>query len=131
MPVAGLLTTTPPSRRPTSVMNRPMPTPIESFSAIGTACMIAVRNPATTRITATTPSITTHAMPTCHGRPRPRTMSNATTALIPSPGASANGRLVASPIASVVIAAASAVQTATASNGTPAADRIAGLTNRM
>ena len=70
-------------------------------------------------------------MPTCHGRFRPSTMSNATTALMPSPGASANGRFVERPIASVVIAAASAVQTATASNGTPAADRIAGLTNRM
>src|SRR3954453_15717763 len=34
-------------------------------------------------------------------------------------------------MAAVVIAAASAVATATALNGTPAADRIAGFTNRM
>ena len=112
-------------------MNRPMPTPIASLSDSGTASMIAVRRPASTSTTATRPSITTIAMPTCHGRPRPRTMSNATIALIPSPGASANGRLVASAIAAVVIAAASAVQTITASSGTPAADRIAGLTKTM
>ena len=82
-------------------------------------------------MTATTPSITTTAMPTCHGRPRPRMMSNATTALMPRPGASANGRFVARAIAAVVMAAASAVQTITASSGTPAADRIAGLTKTM
>jgi hypothetical protein len=35
------------------------------------------------------------------------------------------------PIASVAIAAASAVAVATAPNGIPAADRIAGFTNRM
>ena len=58
-------------------------------------------------------------------------MSNATMALMPRPGASANGRLVASAIAAVVIAAASAVHTMTASSGTPAADRIAGLTKTM
>jgi hypothetical protein len=70
-------------------------------------------------------------MPTGHGSSRPRMTSNATTALIPSPGASAKGRFVASPIAAVAIAAASAVATATAAKGTPAADRIAGLTKRM
>ena len=50
---------------------------------------------------------------------------------MPRPGASANGRFVASAIAAVVSAAASAVQTITASSGTPAADRIAGLTKTM
>ena len=68
---------------------------------------------------------------TGHSIPRPSTMSNATTALIPSPGASANGRFVTRPIASVATHAAIAVATATAPNGIPAADRIAGLTNRM
>ena len=58
-------------------------------------------------------------------------MSNATIALMPRPGARANGRFVASAIAAVVTAAASAVQTITASSGTPAADRIAGLTKTM
>jgi hypothetical protein len=131
MPVAGLLTTTPPSRRPTSVMKSPMPTPIDSFKESGTASMMAVRRPARTSTTAISPSMTTTAIPTCQGSPRPSTMSNATTALIPSPGASANGRLVASAIAAVHTAAAIAVATATASNGTPAADRMAGLTKRM
>ena len=113
IPVAGLLTTTPASRRPTSVMNRPMPTPIASLSDIGTASMIAVRRPVSTRITAITASMTTTARPTCHGRSRPRMMSKATMALTPRPGASANGRLVASAIAAVVTAAASAVHTIT------------------
>ena len=131
MPVAGLLTTIPPSRSPTSVMKRPMPTPIESFSGSGTARMTAVRRPASTRMTAITPSTTTIAIPTCQSSPRPRMMSNATTALIPRPGARASGRFAHRPMASVAIAAASAVAVATASNGSPAAERIAGLTKRM
>ena len=114
MPVAGLLTTIPPSRSPTSVMNRPMPTPIESFSASGTARMIAPRRPPSTRISAIRPSMTMIDIATGHGIPRPSTMSNATTALIPSPGASANGRFVNRPIASVATHAAIAVATATA-----------------
>ena len=57
--------------------------------------------------------------------------SKAITALMPSPGASANGRLVSSPIAAVATHATSAVATATAPKGIPAADRIAGFTNRM
>ena len=70
---------------------------------------------------------------TCHGNPRPMIRSNATTALIPRPEASANGRFVSSPIASVKIAAASAVPTVTASNGIPVLGllRIAGLTKTM
>ena len=131
MPVAGLLTTMPPSRSPTSVMNRPMPTPIDSFSDIGTARMIAPRSPAITSTSAIRPSMTMIAIATGHSIPRPRMMSNATTALMPRPGASANGRLVNRPIASVATAAAIAVATATAPNGIPPADRIAGLTNRM
>ena len=131
MPVAGLLTTIPPSRSPTSVMNRPMPTPIESFSDSGTARMIAPRRPTITSTSAIRPSITMIDIATGHSSPRPSTMSNATTALMPRPGASANGRFVNSPIARVVMQAAIAVATATAWNGIPAADRIAGLTNRM
>ena len=131
MPVAGLLTTIPPSRSPTSVMNRPMPTPIESFSDSGTARMIAPRSPAITSTSAIRPSMTMIDIATGHSSPRPSTMSNATTALMPRPGASANGRFVNRPIASVATQAAIAVATATAWNGIPAADRIAGLTNRM
>ena len=71
------------------------------------------------------------AIAVCQGRWRPATRSNATIALIPRPGASANGRFVSRPIAAVAMAAAIAVQTATASIGRPAVDRIAGLTKRM
>ena len=57
--------------------------------------------------------------------------SKATTALSPSPLASAKGRFVTRPISAVKSAAPSAVQTATAPNGSPAADRMAGLTKTM
>ena len=131
MPVAGLLTTMPPWRRPTSAMNTPIPTPIASFIDVGTARMTASRRPATTSTTATRPSMTTQAMPVGQPSLRPRMMSKATTALRSRPEASANGTLAITPIAIEATAAASAVQTATAANGTPARLRIAGLTNRM
>jgi hypothetical protein len=126
-----LLTTIPPSRSPTKVMNSPMPTPIDSFNASGTARTTDSRSPASTSTTATTPSITTHAIPTGHPSSLPRIRSNATIALMPNPDASANGTFANTPIAIENTAAARAVATATASNGSPAADRIAGLTNRM
>jgi hypothetical protein len=70
-------------------------------------------------------------MPT--GQPTfwPMMMSNVTTALSPSPDASASGTLATRPITIVAMPAASAVATATPVNGTPACDRIAGLTNTM
>ena len=78
MPVAGLLTVMPASRNPTSAMNRPMPTPIESLISCGIARMIASRRPASTSTSAITPSITTHAIATGHGSLRPRIDANAT-----------------------------------------------------
>ena len=99
IPVASLLTVMPASRKPTSAMNRPMPTPIESLISCGTARMIASRRPASTSTTAIRPSITTHAIATGHGSFRPRIRSKATTAFSPSPEASANGRFVSRPIA--------------------------------
>ena len=60
------------------------------------------------------PSMTTIAMPTCQLATAPETMSNATTAFMPSPGASASGRLATRAIAAVQTAAASAVAIATA-----------------
>ena len=122
MPVASLLTVMPASRNPTSAMNRPMPTPIESFTSCGIARMIASRSPASTSTTAIRPSMTTQAIATGHGTPSVRMMLKATYALSPSPDASANGRFVSRPIRTVKIAAASAVATATASNGIPAAE---------
>ena len=91
MPVAGSLITMPPSRRPTRVMNRPMPTPIASFIDSGMARMIASRRPTSTSTSARRPSTTMHDMPTGHATLWPRMMSNATTAFRPSPVASANG----------------------------------------
>ena len=131
MPVASLLTVMPPSRSPTSVMNSPMPTPIDSFNGAGTARTTASRSPATTSTTAIRPSMTTHAIAAPIDSPRPRMRSNATTAFSPRPLASANGRLVTRPMTAVKNAAPSAVHTATAPNGSPAALRIAGLTKTM
>ena len=91
IPVAGLLTTIPPSRSPTSAMNRPIPTPMASFSDVGTARTTASRRPASTSTSASRPSMTTHAMPTGQPSLRPRMRSKATTALRPRPDASANG----------------------------------------
>ena len=109
----------PPSRSPTNAMKMPMPTPIDSFSEVGTARTTASRRPATTSTSATTPSITTQAMPT--GQPTfwPRMMSKATSALRPSPEASASGMLATRPMTIVATPAASAVATATPVNGTP------------
>ena len=131
MPVAGSETVMPASRNPTSAMNRPMPTPIDSLISFGTARMIASRRPAITSTSAIRPSITTHAIATGHSSLRPRIRSKATIAFSPRPEASANGRFVAKPISSVKTAAASAVATATASKGMPACERIAGLTKTM
>ena len=50
-------------------MNRPMPTPIESLIESGTARTIASRSPARTSTSAMTPSITTHDIATGHGSP--------------------------------------------------------------
>ena len=59
-------------------------------------------------------------------------MSNATIALMPEPGGERERHVREQrPCTIEAIAAASAVATATASNGSPAADRIAGLTNTM
>jgi len=131
MPVAGSLTTIPPSRSPTNAMKMPMPTPMDSFSELGTARTTASRRPASTSTTAIRPSITTQAMPTAQPTCWPMMMSKATSALRPRPDASASGMFATSPMTIVATPAASAVATATPVNGTPACDRIAGLTNTM
>ena len=55
----------------------------------------------------------------------------ATMALMPMPDASASGLLAISPIAIVMMAAPKQVAVSAASNGTPASERIAGLTAMM
>ena len=98
IPVAGLFTTIPPSRSPTSVMKSPIPTPIESFIGSGTARTTASRSPARTSTTAISPSITTQAIATCHVTSWASTMSKATIALIPRPEASAIGTFAKTPM---------------------------------
>ena len=58
-------------------------------------------------------------------------LCEATMALMPMPLARAMGKLATRPISTQQIAAAAAVQATAESRGTPAADRICGLTNRM
>ncbi len=55
----------------------------------------------------------------------------ATTALRPMPGASARGKFATRPMRIEHTPAASAVAATAASNGTPAADRMAGFATRM
>ncbi len=80
----------PPLANPMNRMNRPMPTPIERFSEIGTAFMIASRRPITTRMVIARPSSTITPIAPAASRPFP-VSENATIALMPRPAARANG----------------------------------------
>ncbi len=87
---AQLDTISPPFAKPMNRMNRPMPTPIERFSASGTAFMMASRRPITTRTVIATPSRT--ITPIAPAASRPFAVSEkATIALMPRPAARANG----------------------------------------
>ncbi len=79
------------------------------------------------------PSTKMTDMPTCQGtldcwKP---ISENVTTAFRPMPDASANGRLAIRPMHTHMRAAPSAVAVAAPANGTPAADRMPGLTKMM
>ncbi len=84
-------TMAPPFTNPMNRMKRPMPTPIARLRASGTAFMIASRRPISTRTVTAMPSRTITPMAPGRVRPLPRTRVKATTALIPSPAASASG----------------------------------------
>ena len=68
---AQLDTISPPLAKPMNRMNRPMPTPIDRFSASGTAFMIASRRPTATRMVMTTPSRTMTPIAPLASRPLP------------------------------------------------------------
>ncbi len=107
--------TNPPSTRPMSAMNSPMPTPMAVLSCSGTAVNTAVRNPVSTSTVMSRPSITTS--PIAAGQDMVLAMPKATNALRPSPAASANGYRPTTPIRIVITPATSAVTAATV--GTP------------
>ncbi len=86
---SGIRPTNPASTKPISAMNRPMPTEIATFSCVGTARNTAVRNPVRTRTRIRMPSMTT--MPIASAQVIWLAIPNATTALRPSPVASASG----------------------------------------
>ncbi len=123
----------PPSFRPMVAMNRPIPTPIARFRLSGIAFMTASRRPVSTSARMMRPSTKMTDMPTCHGtfacwKPM---SENVTTAFRPMPDASANGRLAMSPMQTHMSAAPSAVAVAAPPKGTPAAERMPGLTKMM
>ena len=79
------------------------------------------------------PSTKMTDMPTCQGtlacwKPM---IEKVTTAFRPMPDASASGRFAMRPIATHMSAAPSAVAVAAPSKGTPAAERMPGLTKMM
>ena len=114
-------------------MKSPMPTPMARFRSRGMAFMIASRAPDRTRAKMIRPSTKITDIPTCQGtfacwKPM---IEKVTTAFRPMPDASASGRLEMNPMARHISAAPSAVAVAAPSNGTPAAERIPGLTKTM
>ena len=88
VPLPALIS--PPLAKPMNRMNRPMPTPMDRFSATGTAFMIASRRPIATRTVTTMPSSTITPIAPAGVRPLPIRV-NATIPLMPSPAARANG----------------------------------------
>ena len=102
-------TTKPALVSPMSVMNRPMPTPIAVFSGAGTARKTAVRNPVSTRIRMSTPSITMTPIASAHVTSGIVAIEYATIALMPRPAAIARGKLASIPIRIDITPAISAV----------------------
>jgi hypothetical protein len=122
---------------PMKAMNRPIPTPIACFSASGMAFITASRNPVRTRTRMIRPSVTMTPIASGQVRPFPATSWKATTAFRPRPAAMANGYRAISPIASVLTAAARAVEVRTSGKArlspsrSGTAPRTEGFTNRM
>ena len=108
---SGNRRTNPASTRPTKLMNRPMPTAIAAFNAGGTASNTALRNPVATRTRITMPSTTTR--PIASGQLTCWAIVTASSVLIPSPAAIANGKFATSPNSTVITPATSAVLAAT------------------
>ena len=84
-------TTKPDVKNPMKAMKSPIPTPIARLRPSGTASSTASRNRVSTRRVMTSPSTKMTVMAWGQVSPRDATSSNATTALSPMPGASANG----------------------------------------
>ena len=101
----------PASTKPISAMNKPMPAPIEYFSASGTAWNTAVRNPVRTKSKTITPSITTR--PNACGQVMNGARPKAKNPLSPRPAAIAIGKRPSTPIKIVMMPATSAVAAAT------------------
>ena len=92
-----------------------MPTPIAVLSWVGTERNTAVRRPVSTSTAMITPSITTRPM--ASAQVIRGAISYATSALTPSPAASASGNRPTTPIRIVITPATSAVAAASAANG--------------
>ena len=84
-------TTKPPLASPISARKSPMPAPMARLSDIGIASSTASRNPVSTSRVRIAPSATTTPIASGALSPSRPTSVNATTALSPIPGATANG----------------------------------------
>jgi len=132
---SGIRLTNPASTKPMKAMNSPMPTLIACLSGCGMARMTASRSPVTTRTQISSPSRTTS--PIASSQLISGAIWKATTALSPSPAASASGRLPPTPMMTVITAATRAVAVVswTASRWCPnlslALPRMIGFRTRM
>ena len=75
--------------RPMNAMKSPIPIAIAFFRSSGIASMIRSRVPVSTRMVTAIPPTTIRPIAAGNDKPSPATRLNATTALRPSPGASA------------------------------------------
>ena len=107
----GVLLTNPASTRPMRAMNRPIPTEIATFRAVGMALNTAILKPVRTRIRIKIPSIRTN--PIACAQVAFFAIETATKVFKPRPVARARGKLAIAPMRIVRIPATSAVPAAT------------------
>ena len=122
-------TTTPPLTRPINEINRPIPAPTASFRFFGIASNMASRTLRSESIINSTPSTNTAISAIC--QPNVRPIVNAKNALIPIPGAAANGYLAYIASISVVKIEERAVAVNTAPQSIPVTLSMLGLTTRI
>lgn len=108
---SGSRRTNPASTSPMKALNAPIPAAMAVLSGPGIAANTAVRNPVRASSTMITPLTTTS--PIASGQLTCGAMVTATSVLMPSPVAMANGKFAISPNSSVMTPATSAVTAAT------------------
>ncbi len=117
--------------RPIRLMKRPMPhdTACRRFAGMASTASLRALNAA--RIAKITPDQNTQPSAVCHGILLPWTITNVKSAFMPMPGATSTGLRAYRPIAQLPRKLTMTVAVSAAGNGTPAADRMPGLTTMM